>query len=145
MLLSWVLHKAIGQPSKKTEPATCPPPLHMASCSKPLPKEVEHKRLSHQLPCLLRDIEELHKVLFFLEVYPPLKSCYYNAKLDLGFSEESKVISCLIPTGLLRELDPKCFWLVWKTSSITKKVIRWLNKQYRKTSPELSIEFESLL
>lgn len=59
-------------------------------------------------------------MLFFLEVYLPLKPCYYNIKLDWGFSKESKVISCPIPIGLPRELDPKCLWLFWKTSSITE-------------------------
>lgn len=59
-------------------------------------------------------------MLFFLEVYLPLKPHYYNTKLDLGFSKESKVISCPIPPRLPRELDPKCLWLFWKTSSITE-------------------------
>lgn len=59
-------------------------------------------------------------MLFFLEVYLPLQPCYYNTKLDLGFSKESKVISCPIPTRLPRELDPKCLWLFWKASSITE-------------------------
>lgn len=59
-------------------------------------------------------------MLFFLEVYLPLKPRYYNTKLDRGFSKESKVISCPIPPRLPRELDPKCLWLFWKTSSITE-------------------------
>lgn len=71
-------------------------------------------------PLSIKKNKKLHKVLFFLEVYPPLKSCYYNAKLDLGFSKESKVISCPTPTGLPRELDPKCLWLFWKTPPITE-------------------------
>lgn len=58
--------------------------------------------------------------VIFLGGLPSLKSCYYNTKLDLGFSKESKVISCPIPTRLPRELEPKCLWLFWKTSSITE-------------------------
>lgn len=67
-----------------------------------------------------KKFKKLYQMLFFLEVYLPLKPCYYNTKLDLGFSKESRVISWPIPTRLPRELDPKCLWLFWKTSSITE-------------------------
>lgn len=125
MLSSWVSHKDIGQPLEKraTSPSssTLPSDLLLQAFSKGSSTQETQPsaRLGKQLPCLLKKIKS-YTVLFFLEVYPPLKSCYYNAKLDLGFSKESKVISCPTPTGLPRELDPKCLWLFWKTPSITE-------------------------
>lgn len=83
-------------------------------------------------------IKEVTQSVIFLGGPPPSKSCYYNAKLDVGFSKVSQVISCPIPTGLPRELDPNCLWLFWKTPSIMETHRMAQQKPHHHQKPVLS-------
>lgn len=59
----------------------------------------------------------------------------------MGFSKGSKVISCPIPTGLPWQLDPKCLWLLQKTTSITE--IRRMAQQKLQENKQSWAQFQA--